>query len=151
MNTSKLRRVSVLAGLAGVAVATAFAFAAPAQAGTGTEPGNVSFNPASGGPNDLPVFTTTDACPAPFNDGAALAVLAADGSIISAVSDANPDVKTPFSQPVNLSMGQQQQFLSLLPGHAYEYSVQCQDPNFEYKFVQSMWVTFDASGNWTSS
>jgi len=31
MNTSKLRRVSVLAGLAGVAVATAFAFAAPAQ------------------------------------------------------------------------------------------------------------------------
>src|SRR5690349_19955575 len=100
MNTSKIQRVSVLAGLAGVTVATAFACVAPAQAGTGTEPGNVSFNPASGGPNDLPVFTTTDACQALFNDAAALPVLADDCSINSGASYANPDLKTPFSQPV---------------------------------------------------
>ena len=152
MNTKKIRRFGVLAGLAGLAAVTALAFAAPAQAAGGSQPGNVSLTPSSGGPTLAPTWTTTTPCPTGNTDGADLAILADNGvDVLDVASDTVPIVNQPggFSGVVNFTMGAHA--AGLTAGHAYEWSVQCFTPTGEYIFVQSMWVTFDASGNWTSS
>lgn len=149
----RLKRGAVLVGLVGVTAGLALLAAAPAQAWTGSQPGHLSFNPTSGGASALPTWTADTPCPAPFNDGAQVVIFDEAGTFIDQIGPTNPDVKVaPFSTQINVNMGLIQNVDALAPGVAYEWVLQCQDPNFNPSYVQSMWVTFtDANGNWTTS
>lgn len=155
MRVSTTRRGVALLALAGAAVATALVTAAPASAVThvGKQPGQMSFTPASGGPNDQPTWTSATVCPAPFNDGGQASVIAQDGSIATLVGITNPNVKTaPFSGQVDIPMHQYLDFGIVVPNVWYEWVVQCTDPQLNSDPEQSMWVMWtDAQGDWTST
>jgi Bacterial Ig-like domain (group 3) len=154
MKVSTTRRGVALLALAGAAVATALVNAAPAGAVThiGHQPGQMSFSQQSGTAADMPTWTSATVCPAPFNDAGIGSIWNTDGTAITTVGNANPNVKTaPFSSNIDFPMGQYMSFGFVLPNVWYEWIVECQDPTLIFSPEQSMWVKWNDDGSWTST
>jgi hypothetical protein len=91
-STRRLRRTVLLLGVAGATTGGLLISAAAAQAVSGTDPGGLTLNPASGAVTLTPTWSTNSACPTGFQTSADLYVLNTDGSIGSVAS---PTVASP--------------------------------------------------------
>lgn len=155
MKAIHLKRSAVLAGLIGAATLGA-ALIAPtaAMAGVGSQPGHLTLNPTSGGPNDVPSFSTDSPCPTGFQAGANLTVVDDQGLaevISTSVPGANTALPGGFSGVAEGSMALIELSANLQTGKAYEFVINCHSDPVNGTLVQSTFVTFDANGNWTST
>lgn len=150
-STGRLRRTVLMLGLTAATAGGALLTAAAAQAVTGSEPGNLSLNPASGSSSLTPTWSTTDGCPAGFQTSAVLFVLNSDGSI---GSSASPTVAAPTAAFSGTLLASVANSISLGtdvgPGGTDQWVVGCfagpgGTGNVEY--VQSVFVTLSADGS----
>jgi hypothetical protein len=138
------------------ATAAGLLFTAAAQAVTGTQPGNLSLNPASGATTLTPTWSTTTACPAGYQTSAELFELNTDGSIGSIISPTLANVTAPFSGTL---LGPVGKLLSLATnvknGEMSKWVVGCfagRGGTGKTTYVQSDNVTLSADGkSYTSS
>jgi len=93
----RLRPMALMLGVVGATAAGLLFTAAAAQAVTGSGPGQLALNPASGATTLTPTWSTTTACPAAFQTSAELYELNTDGSIGSIISPTLANVTAPFS------------------------------------------------------
>ena len=92
----RLSRAMLMLAVAGATAGGMLFTAAAAQAVTGTGPGQLVLNPASGATTLTPTWSTTTACPAGFQTSAVLYALNANGSIGSSISPTVDNVISPF-------------------------------------------------------
>jgi hypothetical protein len=134
--------------------------AAAAQAVTGSGPGQLALNPASGATTLTPTWSTTTACPAGNNTSAVLFALNTDGTVGSSISPTVSTVTAPFSGTLLGTIGS---LISLgtnvTAGGTSQLVVECfngpggtETPPGTPAFVQSIFLTLDATGaNYTTS
>jgi hypothetical protein len=152
-------RMAVLTGVVGAAtlvgvLAPSAAMADVRNPPIGSQPGHLTLNPSSGASSLKPAFSTDTPCPVGQQSSAIVDVAANDGTNQGLLTAALPGtvISNPagFSGTLSFTMAQA---LSVAgpAGQTYEFVVECRagtTPNF----VQSTFVTFDATGaNWTSS
>jgi Bacterial Ig-like domain (group 3) len=150
-STGRLSRTVLMLSLAGATAGATLLTAAVAQAGTGSEPGHLSLNPASGATTLTPTWSTTDGCPAGFQTSAVLAALNSDGSFGSYIS---PTVANPTSAFSGTLQGDIANLISLSTnvtnGGTSEFAVYCfsgPGGTGSSEPVQSTFVTLSANGS----
>jgi hypothetical protein len=154
-------RLSRAVLMLGVACATAGGLlftAAAAQAVTGSGPGQLALNPASGATSLTPTWSTTTPCPAGFNTSAVLYVLTPAGAVASSISPTVSNVTAPFSGTLLGAVGQLMGPMSganVPKGGTTEWVVACsagRGGTGKRTYVQSGKVTLSADGkSYTSS
>ena len=154
--TGRLRRTVLILAVAGAAAGGLLFTAAAAQAVTGTGPGQLALNPASGATTLTPTWSTTTACPVGYQTSAVLYELNTNGSIGSSISPTVSNVTSPFSGtllgPVGklFSLG-----TNVKNGGTSQWVVACstgRGGTGKTTYVQSEKVTLSADGkSYTSS
>lgn len=154
--TGRLRRTVLTLAVAGAAAGGLLFTAAAAQAVTGSGPGQLALNPASGATTLTPTWSTTTACPAGYQTSAVLYALNTNGSIGSSISPTVANVTVPFSGtllgPVGklFSLG-----TNVKNGGTSQWVVACstgRGGTGKTTYVQSEKVTLSADGkSYTSS
>jgi hypothetical protein len=154
--TGRLRRTVLMLAVAGAAAGGLLFTAAAAQAVTGTGPGQLALNPASGATTLTPTWSTTTACPVGYQTSAVLYELNTNGSIGSSISPTVSNVTSPFSGtllgPVGklISLG-----TNVKNGGTSQWVVACstgRGGTGKTTYVQSEKVTLSADGkSYTSS
>lgn len=150
----RLRRSAALAGIVGASVTAALLVPAAAQAATpiGTEPGNLSFSPASGPSSTKPTWATTDGCPTGFTTSAVLRVVKDDGTTASFSTVQNSalvDLTQPFSGTTQGTIAQGETTFKMVGGHTYEFVMFCFNgpgATGDDETVQSTFLTLSADG-----
>src|SRR5215469_11287536 len=160
LSTGRLRRTVLMLGVAGATAGAALLTAAgSAQAVTsvGSQPGNLTFNPASGSATASGAtitWSTSTACPTGFQGSAVLEIIDSNGvgSIASAVVSA---VTAPFSGTLAETPAQAQSLGTSIPfGTPVEWAVACFSAGAgtgSSEFVQSTDMTItSATGTYTT-
>jgi hypothetical protein len=144
------RTVAVVVMSGGVLVGSAgAAFAAT----VGTEPGDVTLNPASGATSLKPTWSTSVACNAGFQGSAVFREVKADGTTAS-ISPAVNAVTTPFSGTLQATMAQIQSLGAIPAGSTQELVVVCfsgQSETGTSDNEMDTFVTYNSDGTFTSS
>ena len=154
--TGRLSRTALMLAVAGAAAGGLLFTAAAAQAVTGTQPGSLHLNPASGATTLMPTWSTTTACPAGYQTSAVLYALNTNGSIGSSISPTVGNATSPFSGTL---LGPVGQLLSLgtnvRKGGTSTWVVACSAGRAgtgKTTYVQSDKITLSADGkSYTSS
>jgi hypothetical protein len=143
-------------GLTGATAGGLLFTAAAAQAVTGSGPGQLVLNPASGATSLTPTWSTTTACPSGFQTSAVLFALNSDGSVGSSISPTVAAPTAPFSGTLLGNIGS---LISLgtnvTAGGTSQFVVGCfagAGGTGAESLVQSTFVTLSANGtSYTSS
>jgi hypothetical protein len=160
LSTGRLRRTILMLGVAGATAGAALlttAGSAQAVTSVGSEPGNLTFSPASGSATasgSSITWSTKDACPAGFQGSAFLEIIDSNGtgSIASPVVSA---VTAPFSGTLAQTPAQAQSLGTSIPfGQPVEWAVECFSAGAgtgSGEFVQSTDMTItSATGTYTT-
>jgi hypothetical protein len=155
-STGRLRRTVLMLGVVGATTGGLLFSAAAAQAVTGSGPGQLALNPASGATTLTPTWSTTTGCPAGNQTSATLFALNTDGSIGSAIS---PTVNAPTAPFNGTLLGTIGSLISLgtnvTAGGTSQFVVGCfagTGGTGAVTYVQSIFVHLDATGaNYTSN
>ncbi|HSR86364.1 MAG TPA: Ig-like domain-containing protein [Streptosporangiaceae bacterium] len=146
----RLRRGAVVLGVLGLTAGAAVMTAGSALAGVGTEPGNVSLNPASGATSLTPTWTTTDGCPSGFQTSAQMADFTTSGTLISRISPVvSAGLTAGFSGQLDFSMQTLASTGGFGSGGTVEFSVGCWSGpggTGTVHYTQSTFVTIPAGG-----
>jgi hypothetical protein len=156
----RLRRSPLIFAVAGATVSAALVSAAlltatAAEAVTGSQPGSLTFKPASGPVTLKPTWSTNTACPAGYQTSADLFVLNTNGSVGSVDSATVLDPTAPFSGTLLASIGQSLSLgTNVKPGQSSEWVVACWSGpggTGKVQYVQAAKVTLSADGKSYSS
>src|SRR5215469_4755561 len=154
-STGRLRRTVLMLGVVGATTGGLLFTAAAAQAVTGSGPGQLALNPASGATTLTPTWSTTTACPTGFQTSATLFALNTDGTV---GTSASPTVNAPTAPFSGTLLGTIGSLISLgtnvTAGGTSQFAVECfagTGGTGNGTFVQSIFVHLDATGaNYTS-
>src|SRR5215467_11316468 len=161
MSTGRLRRTVLMLGVAGATAGAALltaAGSAQAVSHVGSEPGNLTFNPASGSATaaiGTVHWSTTDGCPAGFQGSAQLNVFNSDGSFGSTASAIVNGTAAAFTGTLSETPAQAQSLGTDVPfGSPFEFAVACfsgASGQGSSEFVQSNDMTItSATGTYTT-
>lgn len=156
----RLKRSAALAGIVGASVTAALLVPASAQAATpiGSEPGHLTFTPASGPTATKPNWATTDGCPTGFTTSAVLRIVKDDGTTASfstVQNSATVDLTAPFSGTTLGTFAAAENTFKMVGGHTYEFVVFCFNgpgATGDDETVQSTFLTLSAdAASYTTS
>jgi hypothetical protein len=132
--------------IAGAVVATG----GPALAGVGSEPGHLTFSPASGATTLTPTWSTTDGCPAGYQGSAQMAIFNVGSTLLSSISTVAYNVTGPFHGELDGSMSAILKFAHVPEGGSLEFTVGCysqEGGTGKFTWMQSSLVTLSSDGN----
>jgi hypothetical protein len=152
----RLRRGAVILGVVGLTAGAAVMTAGSALAANGSQPGNLTLNPASGAATLTPTWSTSTACPAGNQAAAQVSEFNTDGTLASRISNV---VNSPTAPITNATLqGSVGALLGStnLPasGGTVEWAVGCYagaGATGAVVYVQSTFVTLTSAGQYSTS
>jgi hypothetical protein len=145
-----LRRAVFVLGAIGILAGAAVASTGPALASVGgSEPGNLRFNPASGGIKLTPTWSTTDGCPASYRGSAQVSIFKPNGTFLSRISNVAYNVTKSFGGELDGDISAILQFADIPKGGAVDFVVGCYSQvggTGNVKWIQSTRVTVSSNG-----
>jgi hypothetical protein len=163
MKRTVIGRLAAAAGLLVAATITTVVVLAPTPAlanvanpPLGSQPGGLHLSATSGTGAETLTYSTTTPCPAGFQSSADVVILdnsGAPGIGVLLTAPTSIQIANPagFSGSFGFPMSQIQSFLTAPGVGSYEISVVCKASLTSVQFVQSTFVTFQASHAWTDS
>jgi hypothetical protein len=144
-----IRRTAFLIGAISMIAGTALITAGSALAGVGSEPGHLSFSPASGATTLTPTWSTSDACPAGYQGSAQMAIFNVSSTLLSSISNVAYNVNRPFSGELDGNMRAILKFAHVTNGGSLEFTVGCysqEGGTGKFTWMQSSLVTLSSDG-----
>jgi hypothetical protein len=120
-----LRRAALVAGAIGLTASAGLLTAGSALASSGLQPGNLILQPASGAVSATPTFATKDGCPTGYQDSAQVSMFAANGTLISRISNVVPLPANAFHGTLEGSIGALLKFAGVPAGGHSLWAVGC--------------------------
>jgi hypothetical protein len=150
------RRVVVLIASLGMISGVGLLAAGFVLAGVGSEPGNLSLNPASGATTLQPTWSTTDGCPSGYQMSAEMADFKTDGTLISRISPVvSAGLTAGFSGTLDFKMSVLASTGGFGGGGTVEFAIGCWNGpggtgtgSTPVKYTQSIYVTVTSSGTY---
>jgi hypothetical protein len=131
--------------VAGAAVVTT----GPALASVASQPGNLTFNPASGAIQSNPTWSTTSGCPTGYVGSAQVSIFKPNGTFLSSISNVAYNVTKPFSGKLDGSMSAILTFAHVQKGGAIDFVLGCYSAvgaTGNFTWVESTRVTLSSDG-----
>jgi len=157
VTAGRIRRAAVILGAVGLTAGAGLATAGSSLAAVGSGPGQLQPSAPTGALNTTPTWSTTTACPSGNQASAEISEFDLSGTLVSRISPAvNSGLTAPFSGTLDGNVGALLNVAGInatSPG-TLEWAVGCYTGvggTGTAVFVQSIFVTATASGNYTTS